>query len=120
VKSFFKATFTLQQDTYNADGLLTDYTISHLDSSRHVMDKGVFHITYNDGKKNDTVMVHHLLKDEHYNVVENDRFSNDGSTLSHKSYQYTYDNVGNWTSRIAFDNNKAVKITEREIRYFKN
>jgi hypothetical protein len=119
VKSFFKATYTLQEDSYDANGLLTDYTISHLDSTKHVMDKGVFHITYDNAKKNDTVMVHRLVKDDHYNVVEEDRFANDSSAISHKSHQYTYDSIGNWTMRIDFDDNKPVKIIEREIGYFK-
>lgn len=120
VKSFFKATRTMQEDRYDADGMMTDYTISHLDSAGHVMDEGTFHITYNKGKKNDTAMVHHLVDDDHYNVVEDDHFSNDGETISHKSYQYTYDNTGNWTERIEFYNNKPVKIIEREIGYYKD
>lgn len=121
VKSFFKATNTLQEDRYNADGELTEYTISHLDSAGHVMDDGTFQINYhNDNNKNDTVMVHHLVKDDHYNVVEDDHFGNDGKIISHKSFQYNYDDVGNWTKKIIFDNNKPVKIIEREIGYFKD
>lgn len=124
VKSFFKSTNTLQEDIYNANGMLTDYTISHLDPDKHLIDEGTFHINYHStiGRKdkNDTVMVHHLVNDDHYNVVEDDHFSNDGKTIMHKSYQYTYDKTGNWTAKIYFENNKPVKITERQIGYFQD
>lgn len=128
VKRIFKATNTIQEDTYDGDGFLTDYTITH-DSAKHMMDKGVFHITYkqvmggdrryHNAEPGDTVMVHHLVNDNYFNVVEDDSFSNDGKPVSQKSYQYTYDDAGNWVARIQFNDNKAVKITEREIGYFK-
>jgi hypothetical protein len=128
VKKFFKATNTTQEDTYDGDGMLTDYTISH-DSAKHVMDKGVFHVSYkmSTGADNkihnhppgDTVMVHHIINDNHFNTVVDDNFSNDGTPTSQQSYQYTYDSVGNWIGKVQYTNNKAVKIIEREIGYFK-
>ncbi len=121
-KSFFKATYTLQEDSYDANGTLVEYTISYLDSAKHVMDLGKFHINYHKDNpgKNDTVMIHHLVKDDRYNVVQDEGVSDDGQTVSHQSYQYTYDSVGNWIEKIFFDNNKPVKIIEREIGYFKD
>lgn len=129
VKQTFIATGTTQEDTYDGDGYLTDYSISH-DSARHLMDKGVFHITYKkvmgEDHKNhnsgggDTVMVHHIVDDNHFNTVEDDTFTNDGKPISEKSFQYNYDNTGNWIGKVQFNNNKAVKIVEREIVYFQD
>jgi len=129
VKRIFNATNTTQEDTYDGDGFLTDYTITH-DSAKHMMDKGVFHITYkqvmggdrryHNAEPGDTVMIHHIINDNYFNVVEDDSFSNNGKPISQKSYQYTYDDAGNWVARIQFDDNKAVKITERGIEYFKD
>jgi len=116
---------TTQEDTYDAHGLLTDYTISH-DSAKHLMDKGVFHISCpsNIGPhatgKCDTIMVHQIVNDNHFNTVENDTFSNDGKPEFQKSYQYTYDSIGNWIEKVEFNNNKPVKVVEREIGYFKD
>ncbi len=130
VKSSFNLTHTEQEDTYDGDGLLTDYTISHFDAEKHLLDKGVFHISYKrrvgDDRKlhntepGDTVMVHHIINDEHFNIVEDDNFSNNGKTKSQKSYRYTYDNIGNWVEKIEFNNNNPIKIEEREIGYFKD
>jgi len=130
VKTYFKESNTQQEDTYDPDGFLTEYSISHYDSAKHLLDKGVFHISYkrtmgqdrqyhNEGP-GDTVMVHHIINDDHFNTVEDDTFSNNGKTISHKSYQYTYDSVGNWIDKIEFNDNKPVKIIEREIGYFKD
>ncbi len=128
VKRIFKSTNTTQEDTYDGDGFLTEYTIAH-DSAKHLMDKGVFHITYrkvmgadrryHNSAPGDTVMVHHIINDNHFNTVVDDNFSNNGKPVSQKSYQYTYDDTGNWTAKIQFNNDRAVKITEREIGYFK-
>jgi hypothetical protein len=119
---------TTQEDTYDGDGMLTEYTISH-DSAKHLMDKGVFHITYrkimggdrryHNSEPGDTVMVHHIVNDNYFNTVEDDNFSNDGRPISQKSYQYNYDSIGNWIGKLQYNNNKPVKIIEREIGYFK-
>jgi len=119
IKSFFTATNTMQEDRYNSDGLLTDYTISHFDSAKYLIDKGVFHINYGDSKKNDTIMLQHIVNDDHNNMVVDDDFSNEGTPLSQKSYQYTYDNTGNWIARIEYNKDKPILIIEREIGYFK-
>jgi hypothetical protein len=126
-KRVFTATNTTQEDTYDEDGLLTKYTISH-DSAKHLMDKGEFQITYksymgadrryhNTGP-GDTVMVHHIVNDNHFNTIIDDNFSTNGKSISQKTFQYSYDNMGNWIAKIQFNNNVAVKIIEREIVYF--
>lgn len=128
-KRVFTATSTIQEDTYDRDGFLTDYTITH-DSAKHLMDKGVFRITYHsvmgadrryhNEEPGDTEMVHHIINDSHFNTVEDDEFSNTGKPTLQKSFQYNYDSIGNWIAKIQFNNNKAVKIIEREIVYFKD
>jgi hypothetical protein len=129
VKRIFTATNTTQEDTYDGDGFLTEYTISH-DSAKHLMDKGVFHITYqkvmgadhkyHNAEPGDTVMVHHIINDGHFNTVVDDNFSNEGNPTSQKSFQYTYDSVGNWIQKIIYNKDSPVKIIEREIVYFKD
>ncbi len=127
VKGIITATGTTQEDTYDADGFLTDYTIEH-DSAKHLMDKGIFHITYKrvqggDGRTHneepgDTVMTKHIVNDNHFNVIVEDNFSTEGKPIMQKNFQYSYDNIGNWVARVQFNNEKAVRITEREITYF--
>jgi hypothetical protein len=131
VKKTLNDTHTVQEDTYDANGQLTDYTISHFDSAKHLLDKGVFHInTYRPDRRymtppngrdkpDDTVMVNHIVNDDHYNTIVSDQFSNDGKAISQKSFQYSYDSIGNWIDKIQYNiNNKPVKVTEREIGYF--
>ncbi len=128
IKKIIIPTNTTQEDTYDGDGFLTEYTISH-DSAKHLMDKGVFQITYqknmgadrryHNAEPGDTVMVHHIVNDNHFNTVVDDNFSNNGKPVLQKSFQYTYDNIGNWIAKIQFNNDKPVKIIEREITYFK-
>jgi len=128
VKRQFKATHTIQEDTYDDNGMLTDYTISHFDSAKNLTDRGVFHITYktvrgDDGRYHneapgDTVMIHHLVNDDNSNTVVDDSFQNDGKIKTEKTFQYTYDNTRNWISKIVFISNKPVKIIERDITYY--
>jgi hypothetical protein len=130
-KRVFKASNTTQEDVYDADGILTDYTISH-DSAKHIMDRGVFHISYhtfmgadrrthNTGPAGDTVMVRHIVNDNHFNTIIDDHFSKDGKVISQTSYQYTYDSIGNWTEKIDYNkDNKPVKVIERQIGYFQD
>jgi hypothetical protein len=132
VKQTFNDSHTTQEDTYDGNGRLTDYTISHFDSAKHLLDKGVFHIntyqpdrrylsppTGRDNRHDDTIMVHHIVNDDHNNIIVDDNFSNDGKPISQKSFQYSYDATGNWIAKIQFNNDKPVKIIEREIDYFK-
>ena len=55
-------------------------------------------------------MVHHIVNDDHYNTVVDDNFSNDGKTLSQKSYQYNYDSTGNWIAKIQFNKESRLKL----------
>ncbi|HXB12584.1 MAG TPA: hypothetical protein VNZ45_11390 [Bacteroidia bacterium] len=129
VKRFFKHLHIELYDTYDADGMLTDYTISHLDTARHVTDKSSFHITYqqmigrdrmrHNVEPGDTIMIQHIMNDEHFNMVEDDTYSYDGKIQTSNTYQYKYDSVGNWVDKLITTNNKPVEIEEREIGYFK-
>lgn len=45
---------------------------------------------------------------------------NDGSeqNLKEYTYKYNYDKKGNWTKKVAFENNIPISSTERKIQYF--
>ena len=120
VKQFIKNNHTLQDDVYDANGMLTDYTTSHFDLKKHLSDKEQFHITYNNAGTGDTVMVYHIINDNHFNRIEDDRYTNDGKVVYKDTYQYNYDRVGNWVEQLLVNDSNPEIITEREIHYLPN
>jgi hypothetical protein len=117
VKQFLK-THTLQEDTYDANGMLTAYTISHFDSAEHLLNKGKFHISYHTAQQGDTIIDEHLVNDKHFNVVEDDYYDGSDKIVTENRYTYKYDSVGNWVSQLLTTNGKPQTITERDIHYF--
>lgn len=127
VKTTFKHTHVVLDDKYDIDGMLTEYTISHFDTAKHLIDKGTLRVNYqsfvgrdrrqhNQGP-GDTVMVSQIINNEHFDRVEEDSYS-DGKIATQKTNQYVYDDHGNWTQNIFFENGKPTKVEEREISYY--
>jgi hypothetical protein len=118
VSKFFKKTHILLEDKYDGNGMLTYYNISHFDSEKHLLDWAQFHITPYSATREDTVMVHHIINDGHFNVIEDDGFSNAGIATYKFTRQYKYDKVGNWVEQLSITKGIPETITEREIQYF--
>jgi hypothetical protein len=118
VKEFLIKQGLLYEDVYGSDGKLSDYTLSQFDSENHVLDKKQFHTNYHGTGPADTIMVHHLVYDNHFNVIEDDAYDNAGKVQYENKWQYKYDSVGNWVERLFINDGKPDVITEREIHYF--
>jgi hypothetical protein len=120
VKEFFKKPHLSYEDVYAANGKLTDSTISHFDLKNQLSDMEQVHITYSSKGTGDTVMVHRLVNDSHFNIIEDDYNGLDGKSSTKNTWQYKYDSVGNWVEKISITNGTPNQITEREIHYFPN
>lgn len=117
VKQFIK-THTLEEDSYDVHGMLADYTISRFDAAQHLLEKRKFHVNYNNTGRGDTIMTDHIINDGHCNIIEDDRYNNNGKIEGKITYQYKYDKVGNWIEQLFLLDGRTDVITEREILYF--
>ncbi len=120
----------IEENEYDSDGKLSDKIIYKYDKKGNLIEtnryyadgsllsKGVF--KYNQkGNKIETNTYYpngnldsKLLYDEKGNTIEMTLFN------SEYKFEYVFDNEGNWTNRIKFENNIPQQITEREIEYF--
>lgn len=53
------------------------------------------------------------------NIIEEFQCFSDSDLIDNKTYLYEYDNKGNWTQRIQFDDKIPMYVVEREYEYFK-
>ncbi|WP_405300267.1 hypothetical protein [Kordia sp.] len=70
---------------------------------------GFVSIHYNRGRKAEIC---------HYNKYGDETLSNDLDDHEKRSYQYSYDKHGNWTSRTLFENGIKTKRIERTLAYY--
>lgn len=57
--------------------------------------------------------------DSHGNTVTKSTYDSEGNLIDQITYQYTYDNYGNWIKRYEYKNGSDVpRIMEREITYY--
>lgn len=57
--------------------------------------------------------------DSHGNTVTKSTYDSEGNLTDQITYQYTYDNYGNWIKRYKYQNGSDVpRILEREITYY--
>lgn len=61
---------------------------------------------------------HAYKYDDKGNRIEEIFYTENGAVYSKKTWKYVYDNTGNWLKKTAFENNKPMSITEREIEYY--
>ena len=99
---------------------------SNFDANDNLIDR--IANTYND-KGNRTEKFDYNSKNELTNRTvyfynENDfcseiHYYNAHNSLERKmSYEYKYDSGGNWIEKIDYENDKAIKMTEKEIEYY--
>lgn len=69
--------------------------------------------------KDGGIMSKHIYHyDDNKNMVEEEVVNSDGTVKTKFSYQYQLDKKNNWIRQTKFENDKAVEIREREIKYF--
>lgn len=51
--------------------------------------------------------------------IEACTYNTEGNLDKRKSYQYKFDSKGNWIEKISYNGDTAIRITEREIEYYK-
>lgn len=87
-----------------------------------------FNYRYNGNNQNSRL----IQKDKSGNMVRGEQlkynqegllstqigFNKDYKTLYQNSFQYTYDDQGNWTQKIEYRNNKPIRVYKRDITYF--
>lgn len=83
--------------TYDISGHLTGFTVSRADTIR-----GGMNFTYND---------YGFFKTQ-------ETYSKTRGTSEIVSYEYEYDNNGNWVKNVAYKNEKPVIVTLREYTYY--
>lgn len=107
-----------QENDYDVNGIGREYSISHFNPEKHLLDKEEFRITPNSNGRGDTTMLHHVITDKNFNIIKDDRYDNDGKLLYENTYQYKYDSFGNWTEQLMIVDGNPFRIFEREIHYF--
>lgn len=88
--------YNIKQAKYNTDRILTEML-----EIRNNKDK----IVYTSDSLGNTIV------EEHYDI-------NTEKPKTTYTYAYTYDEHGNWLTRIKYSNNKAIALNERTIEYF--
>ena len=56
--------------------------------------------------------------DENGNIAEQTSYHSDGKIDSKTKRQYEYDNLKNWIVKIDYEDDKIIRISEREIEYY--
>jgi hypothetical protein len=126
----------VQEETYDADMILTRKTMFEYDSSSNMIEERIQHYgmklrntykynsmgrveeecNYNgDGQVDKKVVT---IYDEKGTIAEEQYYTGDGVRQKVVKYNNVYDSRGNLLSRTMVDNGKEIVIERREIAYY--
>lgn len=102
----------IEENWYDSDGKLIGKVKVQYDEKGNVIEE----TRYNSNGKLSSKSKY--LYDDEGNKIEENWYNADGILGSKYKYQYKYDQQGNWTEQIEYENDIPQKIKERTIEYY--
>lgn len=103
---------------YDQKGNRIEHTAYDIKYSYQYNDKGQV-IEENIHDEMDKISTKTIIKyDKKGNFIKKTAHYLDVSTKENYTYQYTYDQKGNWVKRIEYKDKNPIQITERVIEYY--
>ena len=114
VQKVNKDGFPVETKIYGEDNVMVNHRKERHDKEGRLETLIVLH-----PENGATVMNVRLKYDKQGNIIKKEGTDENGEDFLPTRYEYTFDNTGNWVSKIEYIGDKPTFITERQIEYYK-